>query len=146
MRAATAGDADAMRALAHAAYEMYVERIGRAPAPMGADYDEVAASGTATLAWNGPTLAGMLVAELAEDALLIENLAVEPRYQGTGLGSRLLEQAEHLAHEQGRSRVRLYTNEAMTENLTFYPRRGYVEYDRREEHGFRRVYFEKRLT
>jgi len=32
------GDLDAVRDLAAAAYELYVERIGRPPAPMTADY------------------------------------------------------------------------------------------------------------
>ena len=41
--------------------------------------------------------------------------------------------------------VRLYTNEAMTENLTFYPRHGYRETGRAVEHGFRRVYFSKAI-
>jgi hypothetical protein len=34
----------------------------------------------------------------------------------------------------------------MTENLAFYPALGYTEVDRRREHGFERVFFEKRLT
>jgi hypothetical protein len=33
----------------------------------------------------------------------------------------------------------------MVENLAYYPRLGYVEYDRRREDGFDRVYFRKRL-
>jgi len=33
----------------------------------------------------------------------------------------------------------------MTENLSIYPHLGYIEVDRREEDGFSRVYFEKRL-
>jgi hypothetical protein len=31
----------------------------------------------------------------------------------------------------------------MTENLSFYPRLGYIEVARRAEHGFNRVFFEK---
>ena len=31
----------------------------------------------------------------------------------------------------------------MTENLSFYPRMGYAEVDRRHEDGFDRVFFEK---
>lgn len=33
------------------------------------------------------------------------------------------------------------TPEAMTENVAFYPRLGFVEVNRRIDHGFRRVYF-----
>jgi hypothetical protein len=34
----------------------------------------------------------------------------------------------------------------MTENLAYYPRRGFVEIGRRVEDGFRRVYFSKQLN
>ena len=33
----------------------------------------------------------------------------------------------------------------MTENLSVYPHLGFIEVDRREEHGFARIYYEKRL-
>ncbi len=55
----------------------------------------------------------------------------------------LLERAERDAVELGLTEVRLYTNEAMTENLTFYPRHGYRETGRALQDGFRRVYFSK---
>jgi hypothetical protein len=44
---------------------------------------------------------------------------------------------------RGVTEVRLYTNEAMTENLSFYPRHGYRETGRAVQDGFRRVYFSK---
>jgi hypothetical protein len=37
------------------------------------------------------------------------------------------------------------TNAAMTENLAFYPRHGYVETHRASQDGFDRVFFSKRL-
>ena len=55
----------------------------------------------------------------------------------------LLDRAERDAVELGFSEVRLYTNEAMTENLSFYPRHGYRETGRAVQDGFRRVYFSK---
>ena len=53
--------------------------------------------------------------------------------------------------EPGRARVphlpeiRLYTNAAMTENLSHYPRRGYTETHQAHRDGFHRVFFRKRL-
>lgn len=35
--------------------------------------------------------------------------------------------------------LHLYTNEKMTENLSIYPKLGYVEVGRRTENGFNRV-------
>ena len=139
------GDGDAMRQLARKAYGMYVDRIGREPAPMTADYEIIAATGKALLVWRDKDLVGMLVTSIEEHTVLIENIAVSPDMQGSGLGSTLLAEAERIAHGIGGDEVRLYTNEAMVENLAFYARRGYVETHRAEEEGYRRVYFSKRV-
>jgi hypothetical protein len=42
--------------------------------------------------------------------------------------------------------VRLYTNEAMTENIALYSRIGFMETHRAEERGLRRVYMIKTLA
>ncbi len=140
-----AEDAAAMRELARSAYAMYVDRIGREPAPMAADYEALAASGSTVLAWKDGELIGMLVTDLQGGALLIENVAVAPGAQGSGLGSALLVEAERVAREAGAGELHLYTNEAMTENLAFYARRGFVETHRAVEDGYRRVFFAKRI-
>ncbi len=134
-----------MRQLARLAYSTYVDRIGREPAPMTSDYEQIASSGTAILVWRESRVDGMLVFSLEADGLLVENIAVSPQAQGSGLGSALLAQAERLAVKRGKQWVRLYTNEAMVENLAFYPRRGYVETHRGTVDGYARVYFAKQL-
>ena len=57
---------------------------------------------------------------------------------------------DHLMHAEQQARCdtrrcRCTANAAMTENLTLYPRIGYVEVARRSEDGFERVYFTKDL-
>jgi N-acetylglutamate synthase-like GNAT family acetyltransferase len=145
VRRADASDVDAMRELVQAAYELYVERIGRRPAPMTADYRHAVESGHAWVAQHGERVVGLLVLEPAEDHLLLENVAVLPQAQGLGVGSRLLQLAEEQARAHGLREIRLYTNEAMTENLGYYPRRGYRETHRATQDGFRRVFFAKEL-
>jgi hypothetical protein len=54
--------------------------------------------------------------------------------------------AEDDARELGLPEVRLYTNAAMTENLTFHPRHGYLETGRGSQDGFERVFYVKRLS
>jgi GNAT superfamily N-acetyltransferase len=135
-----------MRELAAAAYAKYVNRIGRAPAPVSADYERIAESGHAWVAERGCWLVGLLVVEPTQDHLLIENVAVAPQAQGLGVGGELLQLAEDQARAHGLREVRLYTNEAMTENLVYYPRRGYQETHRQTQDGFRRVFFTKRLA
>jgi N-acetylglutamate synthase-like GNAT family acetyltransferase len=146
LRPAVGADAAAMQELARAAYQVYVERIGQEPAPMTADYSRVAESRHAWVAEQDGRIVGLLVLEPAEDHLLVENVAVAPRTQGLGVGRRLLQLAEDQARTQGMRELRLYTNEAMKENLAYYPRQGYRETHRGTENGFRRVFFSKVLT
>lgn len=119
VRAAGAGDAAAIQALVHAAYSPYVERIGRPPAPMLADYAALvdAASATAgsddndevegggglevwVLRLGGgadAVIAGAVILQPATDeagALQMNNLVVDPAMQGRGYGRRLMELAE----------------------------------------------------
>jgi ribosomal protein S18 acetylase RimI-like enzyme len=77
--------------------------------------------------------------------MLLDNVAVSPDAQGLGLGRRMLQFAERAAMALGYQSVKLYTNEAMTENIGLYSRLGYVETHRVEEKGLRRVYMSKLL-
>ncbi|WP_245196761.1 GNAT family N-acetyltransferase [Labrys sp. LIt4] len=62
------------------------------------------------------------------------------------MGRSLLQAAESMARNASYRLIRLYTNEAMTENIALYTRRGYIETHRAEENGLRRVYMEKDLS
>jgi len=146
VRLAAPGEAAALCAIAREAYQRYVPRIGREPAPMSADYAAAVRDGQAWVAVGRGQVIGFVVLIAQPDHLLLENLAVRPSWQGRGVGSRLLALAEDVAGRLRLAEVRLYTNEAMTENLAYYPRRGYAETHRAEQDGFRRVFFSKRLT
>ena len=145
IRQAGSRDVASITALVDAAYAPYVPRIGRAPAPMTADYAGLVAAGEVWVAAEGDDVVGVLVIRTAADVLELENVAVEPAHQGHGHGRALIAFAEERSRELGLRTVALYTNEAMRENLALYPRLGYVETDRRVEDGYRRVYFEKTL-
>ena len=145
VRPAAATDVAALCVVARAAYDRYVHRIGRAPAPMTADYARAVRSGHAWVAVEHGEVAGFAVLVAQPGHLLLENVAVLPAAQGRGVGARLMTLAEDLARGLHLSEIRLYTNEAMTENLSYYPRHGYVETHRAEQDGFQRVFFRKRL-
>jgi GNAT superfamily N-acetyltransferase len=145
VRPASASDVAALRAVAEAAYRGYVPRIGRPPAPMTADYAAAVASGLAWVATRDDTVVGLLVLLPRPGHLLLENVAVLPSEQGRGTGSQLLAFAEEEARRRGLPEIRLYTNEAMTENLGYYARRGYTETHRARDEGFSRVFFRKAL-
>lgn len=152
LRRATGDDVAALRELATLAFAKYVDRIGRPPAPMIADYAELLGTSRVwVLAIDdddhaGGRLAGMLVTQANSDHLYLDSIAVDPDAQGAGYGRHLLRRAEQDACEQGLAEIRLCTNEAMTENLDFYPRQGYREVGRGLEDGYRRVFYSKTLT
>ncbi|TCM14179.1 acetyltransferase (GNAT) family protein [Novosphingobium sp. PhB165] len=55
-----------------------------------------------------------------DDGLLIENLAVEPKFQKRGYGRKMVAHAEQLAVCAGSAVVRLYTNSQFEENVRLY--------------------------
>jgi ribosomal protein S18 acetylase RimI-like enzyme len=140
MRAAIEADADCIGAIARAAYSKYVPRIGRAPAPMLADFASHIASDAVVVIEIDGEVCGFMIGWPEADAYLIDNVAVDPAAQGRGLGRTLIEHAVSEARRLGLSALRLYTNVAMTENLAMYRRIGFVETHRAVENGFNRVY------
>lgn len=143
IRRALARDSAAIQLLVRAAYSPYVARIGRPPAPMTQDYRQVIAAGNTWVAEDAELIVGVLVP--SDDHLLIENVAVTPARQGTGVGLLLLRTAEDQATQAGFGEIRLYTNEAMVDNIAYYTRQGYRQTHRVIEHRYRRVYFAKSL-
>jgi ribosomal protein S18 acetylase RimI-like enzyme len=146
IRSARESDAVALREIVERAYSVYIERIGRRPAPMNADYAQKISEGCISVADKDGEIIGLIVLLVKQDHLLIENVAVDPAHQGRGVGRALMAHAETYASQQHISELRLYTNVAMTENLTLYSRLGYREDDRRTENGLRRVFFSKNLA
>lgn len=147
LRPARSGEGRDLAALVDAAYGHYVARIGRKPGPMLDDYAARIAAGQAHVAEDkAGALLGLVVLEDCEDgALLLDNVAVSPLAQGTGVGRALIAFAEAEARRRGAGLVRLYTHEKMVENIALYTRIGFAEVGRVEEKGFRRVYMEKQL-
>lgn len=140
---AARGEAPAVAQCVRAAYAHYIERIGREPAPMTADYGALIEAGEVWVIRAGEGVAGVLVLRPQPPALLLENIAVAPGRQGEGLGRALMAFAEERARAEGLAEVVLYTNERMTENLRFYPALGYVETGRAMQDGFSRVFYRK---
>lgn len=109
------------------------------------DYAALIAQGRVEVFEEQGQVLGVLVLIAQADGLLLDNVAVSPAAQGRGLGRQLMAHAEARARQLGLEVVRLYTNEAMSENLGLYERLGYRETHRAEQAGFRRVFMEKRL-
>lgn len=145
VRAAHQGDAVAAAACVNGAFEPYVERIGKPPAPMLSDYSTLTAEGKVWVADLDGQVVGVLVQYETADGFYIDTVAASPPTQGTGVGRALLEFAECEARRRGFESIYLCTNSKMTENQVLYPKIGYVEYDRRAQSGYARVFYRKRL-
>jgi GNAT superfamily N-acetyltransferase len=143
LRQATATDLPSIQQVIAAAYGKYLSRMDKTPAPLLRDYGAAVGAGAVWVA--GTPITGLISLTIKDGILLIENVAVHPARQGTGLGRRLMEFAEEQARQRRINRLALYTNEIMTDNLEIYTHLGYRETGRRTEHGYRRVYMEKVL-
>lgn len=143
IRAAVLLDIPAIKDCATAAYEVYVHRIGKEPAPMQANFVEQLTTHAIDVYEHQGTIVAYIVYQAQKQTMMLENVAVHPSYAGHGFGSGLIHHVEKIAVQQHIATVSLYTNEAMIENLRLYPKLGYRETHKAEEDGFSRVYFEK---
>ena len=140
IRKATAGDAARIGAIARAAYAKYVPRIGRELPPMVADFPAEVAAGRVVVIGTAGAVDGYMIAWPETDAYFIDNIAIDPARQGEGLGRQLIDHAVGEAKRRRLPAIRLYTNAAMTENLSVCAHIGFVETHRAVEKGFNRVY------
>jgi len=145
IRPASSADWPAVERIVRAAYTKYVARIGKPPGPMNDDYAARIAQQAVWLLIASGEIAGILVLLEEDDHLLLDNVAVDPRHQGSGIGRALIDFAEQEARRRGHAEIRLYTHQAMHENIVLYPRLGYEETGRGEQAGFQRVFFRKIL-
>lgn len=143
VRPARLADAPVIEDIAQSAYSPYVDRIGREPAPMTADYATLVGEGDVLVAVVGGAVVGIIVRRVIDRTMFLENVAVAPAAQGQGIGKALIAHVEDAARVLGLDEISLYTNEAMTENISMYVTLGYTETGRREEERFRRVFFRK---
>lgn len=144
-RLAEEKDLSAVRGVIDAAYAKYLTRMDSLPAPMLCDIQRRVEAGQVWVVGD-PVIAVICLMISKGECLLIENVAVHPNAQGDGIGRRLMNFAEAISAELGLSKIQLYTNEIMCENVDIYSHLGYVETDRRSDQGYRRVFMEKIIS
>lgn len=145
IRLANAGNLDFISECAHEAYQPYVADIGQKPAPMIADFASHLARGELYILEAAERPVGYIVWWLNDDDLFVDNIAILPGQQGNGFAGHCFKQLEEIARQNGRSALKLYTNEKMYGNLNLYQHLGFEEIQRIAENGFNRVYFRKEL-
>jgi ribosomal protein S18 acetylase RimI-like enzyme len=146
LRRATVADVPRLTEVAQRAYGHYVGRLGRPPGPMTDDYADVLRSYQVTVVERRSEIVGLIVCGVSDEGFLVDNVAVDPSHQRSGVGKALLDHGEVEARRAGFDSIYLYTHERMTENLALYSRIGYIEYDRRLHGGACLVYLRKKLA
>jgi ribosomal protein S18 acetylase RimI-like enzyme len=146
IRAATAADVSVIGQIVEQAYRHYISRIGKPPGPMLDDYAARVLEGVVWVIAEGSAVAGIIVLLPRPEYLLLDNIAVAPARQGSGLGRQLLAFAEAEAMRRDYREIRLYTHQTMTENQRFYATIGYKEIGRGTEAGYERVFMRKQLA
>ena len=141
IRQANAADLRAVETIVRRAYTKYFSRIGAPPGPMLDDY--AARIAAHQMFVTGDPIAGLIVLIDGSDHLLLDNIAVDPDAQGTGLGRILMDFADGQARLRGFAELRLYTHQTMVENIALYTKLGWQETGRGVSSGLARVFFSK---
>src|SRR2546429_459790 len=120
IRQAQAADHRAVVACVRAAHSKYLICMDRGTTPLHSAYEALIAQGVVYVLATEEGVRGVLVTMPREGSMFVENVAVDPRFQGQGLGQVLMAFVEQQARKEQVHEIRLYTNEVMTENLRFY--------------------------
>ena len=136
--------ADTLSFIAKSAYSHYIDEIGRAPAPMVADYEQHLREDIIFTVKISQKVVGFAIIQQKDDGYWLETIAVLPDYSGQGIGSRLIQKIEAYLLPLT-SHYQLYTNEVMREAQNWYVKLGFQQTDRRMCDGFQRIYCRKEL-
>jgi GNAT superfamily N-acetyltransferase len=101
IRPASPTDAQAAKACVQAAFEIYLERMDRPPAPMLLDFPSEIEQKHVWLAEAEDKVVGVLVQYETGQGFYVDTVAVDPPHQGSGVGKILLQFAEQEARRRG---------------------------------------------
>ena len=147
VEAAKSEDVAAVKSMVDTADSKYIDRLGKLPAAMTADYDELVKTRIVYVLRVGGSVVGSVILTKAVDSIKVNNLVVDPSAQGCrGYGRALLDFAERRARAQCLAALTLFTNEMMHENVGLYRKIGFTETGRKTEDGFNRVFFRKDIA
>jgi len=137
IRHANLSDADALAKCMYESYSQYKDKLGGQDLPpMLVDYEEEIRLYPVWVAYTDDILVGGLVLIFSDNYTTIANVAVNPEFQGHGLGRGLIELAQKQAEQRGHDEIRLVTHVNMTENIALYSYLGWKEYERDENKVF----------
>ncbi|MCA3709685.1 MAG: GNAT family N-acetyltransferase [Phenylobacterium sp.] len=119
------------------AYRPYVAALGYEPAPLRADYGDLLRTGvTRILETPEGEMMGLVVFFEEPGCLLVDNVALFPKWQRRGVLVEVFVQGVAEARRRGFRYVRCFTNEKLKRNILFYQKLGF-EISHREDLGDR---------
>ena len=137
IREATPEDSDILKNCMVSAYAIYQDRMGGARLPpMDVDYlSEIKNYPTWVIESEGIILGGLIMA-FENDQASSANIAVNPKFQGQGIGGELMRFAESKARESDFSELLLATHVLLDENISLYRHLGWEETGRDDTRVF----------
>lgn len=126
VRRAHQGDAKRLVKSIDAAYALYKKRIADLPAVSEGIPEYIGTHRVWVAEVNGLVVGGIVLI-LENSFATIANLAVEPDYNGMGLGKALMSTAENECRNLGMHEIRLKTHVLIPENVRLYEHLGWVE-------------------
>ena len=139
IREATPEDSTSLEYCMESAYSTYEERMGglRLP-PMDVDYSSEIKNYPTWVVESDRRILGGLVMVFANDQASIANIAVDPEFQGQGVGGELMKFAESKARENNFSELHLATHVLLNENISLYQHLGWEETGRNKKRDIMR--------
>ena len=142
IREATPEDSRSLKNCMDAAYMPYQERMeGVRLPPMDVDYSSEIENYPTWVVESERSILGGLIMVFEDNQASIVNIAIDPKFQGQGIGGDLMNFAESRARENNFSELRLTTHVLLKENISLYRHLGWEETGRDKT----RVYMKKKL-
>jgi ribosomal protein S18 acetylase RimI-like enzyme len=79
------------------------------------------------LAWKDDRLVGCLFLRDMKDHLYLGKLAIDPRYQGQGIGQLMMDYCKEFALSEGYREIELQVRVELIENQVFFKLNGFVQ-------------------
>ncbi|MDC0944517.1 GNAT family N-acetyltransferase [Candidatus Pelagibacter sp.] len=142
-RIAKLEDHKIIMAIALKAYEKYIERMGKEPAPMRPIIQK---ENVVFVYEDNKQVIAFAILVKINDQIILDSIAVDPSHQKKGIGNNFIKFIEQYLIKQKFNKYQLYTNEKMFENIDWYQKIGFKIFKRVTEKAYNRIYFEKELS
>jgi len=137
IRKALSQDAAGLASCMVSAYAIYQERMGGIQLPpMDVDYFSEIENFPTWVVESELGIVGSLIMSFTNHKASLANIAIDPGYQGKGIGGALMQFAESVARAKGYSELHLATHVLLSENISLYRHLGWLEIGRDESKVF----------